>query len=288
MRSRALRIWSTTRCATSSGSSQETFASRPHGVTDVRLEVTTGKPAPEILRVSRDKQCDLIVMSSHGLTGFRKLFFGSTTERVLRETSVPVLVTPGTDAGPDSLEDVRKIVRRVMAPVDLTAATPHQLRIARGLAEGLAVPLLVLHIVEPVRVTVSALPRLPKVEAERRYRAEQNLKRALEDMPAHIKAEALIAYGEPAEEIAKVASDRDAGTRRHGTELVSSSRSAHGFGHISGVVPGPPARAGAAAVARRVGLPRYHGTRDVYGEHDRRRLRTPNRPGRSSARHAGD
>ena len=190
---------------------EETFASRPHGVTDVRLEVTTGKPAPEILRVSRDKQCDLIVMSSHGLTGFRKLFFGSTTERVLRETSVPVLVTPGTDAGPDSLEDVRKVVRRVMAPVDLTAATPHQLRIARGLAEGLAVPLLVLHIVEPVRVTVSALPRLPKVEAERRYRAEQNLKRALEDMPAHVKAEALIAYGEPAEEIAKVASDRDAG-----------------------------------------------------------------------------
>jgi nucleotide-binding universal stress UspA family protein len=189
----------------------QTFEPRPHGVPEVRLEVTTGKPAPEILGVSREKQCDLIVMSSHGLTGFRKLFFGSTTERVLRETSVPVLVTPGTDLGPDRLEDVPKTVRRVMVPVDLTAATPHQLRIARGLAEALDVPLLVLHVVEPVRATVSALPRLPRVEAERRYRAEQNLKRALEDMPARIKAEALIAYGEPAEEIAKFATDRDAG-----------------------------------------------------------------------------
>jgi nucleotide-binding universal stress UspA family protein len=189
----------------------ETFAARPHGVADVRLEVTTGKPAPEILRVSREKMCDLIVMSSHGLTGFRKLFFGSTTERVLRETSVPVLVTPGTDLGPDSLDDVRKVVRRVMAPVDLTPATPHQLRIARGLAEGLDVPLLVLHIVEPVRVTLSAQSRVPKVEAERRYRAEQNLKQALEDMPTRTKAEVLIAYGEPAEEIAKVSADRDAG-----------------------------------------------------------------------------
>jgi nucleotide-binding universal stress UspA family protein len=189
----------------------ETFASRPHRVADVRLEVTTGKPAPEILRVSREKACDVIVMSSHGLTGFRKLFFGSTTERVLRETSVPVLVTPGTDAGPDSVEDVRKVIRRVMAPVDLSAATPHQLRVARSLAEGLDVPLLVLHIVEPVRATVSALPKLPKVEAERRYRAEQNLKRALEDMPERIKPEVLIAYGEPAEEIAKVGTDRDAG-----------------------------------------------------------------------------
>ena len=106
----------------------ETFRSRPHGVADVRLEVTTGKPAPEILRVSREKQCDLIVMSSHGLTGFRKLFFGSTTERVLRETSVPVLVTPGSDAGPARLEDIPQVVRRVLVPVDLTAATPHQLR----------------------------------------------------------------------------------------------------------------------------------------------------------------
>jgi nucleotide-binding universal stress UspA family protein len=189
----------------------ETFASRPHGVADVRLEVTTGKPAPEILRVSRDTHSQVVVMSSHGLTGFRKLFFGSTTERVLRETSVPVLVTPGTDAGPESVDDVRKAVRRVMAPVDLSAAMPHQLQIARALAEGLGVPLLVLHVVEPVRATASALPRLPKVEAERRYRAEQNLKRALEEMPARIKPEALIAYGEPAEEIAKFAADRDAG-----------------------------------------------------------------------------
>ena len=39
---------------------------------------------------------DLIVVSTHGLTGMRKLFFGSTTERVLRETTTPVLITPGT------------------------------------------------------------------------------------------------------------------------------------------------------------------------------------------------
>jgi universal stress protein E len=189
----------------------QTFSARPHGVADVRLEVTIGKPAPEILRVSHEKHGDLIVMSSHGQTGFRKLFFGSTTERVLRETTVPVLVTPGSDPWPDRLEDISHQVRRVLAPVDLTAATPHQLRIVRGLAEALDVPMLLLHVVEPVRATISAAARLPKVEAERRYRAEQELERALEEMPARIKSEALIAYGEPAEEIAKVATDRDAG-----------------------------------------------------------------------------
>ncbi len=60
----------------------------------VEYQVAVGKPASEILRVAREQSSDLIVVSTHGLTGMRKLFFGSTTERVLRETTTPVLVTP--------------------------------------------------------------------------------------------------------------------------------------------------------------------------------------------------
>ncbi|MGH9308397.1 MAG: universal stress protein [Vicinamibacterales bacterium] len=190
---------------------RDTFDGRPHGVGEVKIEVATGKPAPEILRVCHRAGSEFIVMSSHGLTGFRKMFFGSTTERVLRETVVPVLVTPGGDPGPERLEDVSRRVKRALAPIDFTAATPHQLRIARGLAEALDVPLLLLHVVEPVRASAAAQARVPKVESERRYRAEQELERAVGEMPPHARTEALIAYGEPAEEIAKVASDRDAG-----------------------------------------------------------------------------
>ena len=190
---------------------RQTFAERPHGIADVRLEVASGKSAPEILRVSRDRGCDLIVMSSHGASGFRKMFFGSTTERVLRETTVPVLVTSGSDPGPAKLEDVPRLVRRVLAPVDLTAATAHQLQIARGLAEAIGVPLLLLNVVEPIRAISTAQPRLSSVDAERRHRAERHLENAIESLPPSIKPEALVAYGEPAEEIAKVATDRDAG-----------------------------------------------------------------------------
>ena len=190
---------------------RQTFAERPPGISDVRLDVTSGKSAPEILRVARDQGCDLIVMSSHGATGFRKLFFGSTTERVLRETAVPVLVTSGHDRGPEKVEDVARLVRRVLAPVDLTAATSHQLDVARGLAEAVHVPLLLLNVVEPVRAIATAQSRLARVDAERRHRAERQLEEAIQSMPPSIKPEALVAYGEPAEEIAKVAADRDAG-----------------------------------------------------------------------------
>src|SRR4051812_42527480 len=37
---------------------------------DVEFEVATGKPAPEILRLSRERETGLIVIASHGLSGF--------------------------------------------------------------------------------------------------------------------------------------------------------------------------------------------------------------------------
>src|SRR5918993_262306 len=84
---------------------RQTFAGSTHGVGDVRPEVATGKPAEEILRIAQERDCDVIVMGSQGSTGFRKAYFGSTTERVLRETSTAVLVTPAGDAGPRRTED---------------------------------------------------------------------------------------------------------------------------------------------------------------------------------------
>ena len=72
------------------------LASAP-GAGDVTYDVRTGKPAPEILKAAADGHADLIVIGTHGLSGARKAFFGATTERVLRETTVPVLVTRRDD-----------------------------------------------------------------------------------------------------------------------------------------------------------------------------------------------
>ena len=108
-----------------------------------------GKPATAILRCALDRSPDLIVMSTHGRTGWRKMFFGSTTERVLRETSVPVLVTPADDPGPASWRPSKRIAA-VLVPIDLSAATTRQVRIARGLAEALDARLLLVHVMVPL------------------------------------------------------------------------------------------------------------------------------------------
>ncbi|MDX1707902.1 MAG: universal stress protein [Desulfobacterales bacterium] len=54
--------------------------------------VTRGNVVDEILRVSTDKQCDLIVMGYHDRGKFGEAVLGSTTRRVLRRSQIPVML----------------------------------------------------------------------------------------------------------------------------------------------------------------------------------------------------
>jgi universal stress protein A len=53
--------------------------------------VTTGEAASEILRLATAEHVDLIVIASHGETGWRRLVFGSVAEKVVRHAPCPVL-----------------------------------------------------------------------------------------------------------------------------------------------------------------------------------------------------
>ena len=61
---------------------------------DVESEVRRGYPTDEILRAAEEMNADLIVIATHGATGWRRYVFGSVTEKVLHQSSCPVLVTP--------------------------------------------------------------------------------------------------------------------------------------------------------------------------------------------------
>lgn len=45
-----------------------------------------------ILAISKENDIDLVVMGSHGASGFKEMFIGSNTEKVVRSSEVPVLV----------------------------------------------------------------------------------------------------------------------------------------------------------------------------------------------------
>lgn len=188
----------------------DTFSGQVDGI-EVDFRVATGKPDVEILRIANGDPAYLIVMSSRGATGIRRLFLGSVTERVLRATTVPILVTPPGDAGPRSADDLQKGIRRVLVSVDITEAMEHQIRVAVRLAVALAVPLLVVHVVEPVRAFVPGHVHAANVDSERRDHAERRLQSAADAFSPLSRTETLVTFGEPSEEIAKIATDRQAG-----------------------------------------------------------------------------
>ncbi len=176
---------------------------------DVRVAV--GKPAAEILQLARDSRADLIVMSSQGRSGAGKRFFGSTTEGVLRGTDVPVLVTPRTTTAIGSLSAIVRSLHHIVAPVDFSAASAHQVAIAVGIGKSLSLPLIVPHVIEPVFVPPPVRWASPGLDAERRAHAEARLREFVEGAAAHASAETLVLSGDPSEEIVKLAEARDAG-----------------------------------------------------------------------------
>ena len=65
-----------------------------HAPVDVEYEVRVGQPSEQILDAARVRGDQLIVMSTHGRSGFSRFALGSIAERVLRETHVPILLSP--------------------------------------------------------------------------------------------------------------------------------------------------------------------------------------------------
>lgn len=73
---------------------------------EVKIEhrLVEGFAAETILETAQDTNADMIVMGTHGRTGFNRLLMGSVAEEVLRKATCPVLtVKPPVDA--ESEED---------------------------------------------------------------------------------------------------------------------------------------------------------------------------------------
>jgi nucleotide-binding universal stress UspA family protein len=54
-----------------------------------------GQPAGQIVRTARSKRADLLVVGTHGRTGFTRLLLGSVAMRVVATASCPVVTVRG-------------------------------------------------------------------------------------------------------------------------------------------------------------------------------------------------
>jgi universal stress protein A len=175
----------------------------------VRLEVTVGDPSTAILQTGRRLKAGLIVMGTHGLGGFRKLLFGSTTEQVLRRAEWPVLAVPPGAVSAPAVEHPGVELRRILLATDFRESAMAAMQWAGDLASDISVPLVLAHVVEPVVVP----PRWQALVAEFESDRVASGQRMLARMAASIRdthSDCVVSVGRPADTIASLAVEYEA------------------------------------------------------------------------------
>ena len=67
--------------------------------------MVTGDPSTAVARLAESEGADLIVMGTHGRTGFTRLLMGSVAEAVVRRAPCPVLTYKEPDLKPASTDE---------------------------------------------------------------------------------------------------------------------------------------------------------------------------------------
>lgn len=113
---------------------------------EVETLVVEDLPVPAIVRTAVEKNADLIVMGTHGRSGISRAMLGSVTERVLRETTRPVLTIrkkKGQIVTPAEIE-----IKNVLCPINFSEVSYQALVHAVAVVECFGARLTVLHVNE--------------------------------------------------------------------------------------------------------------------------------------------
>lgn len=174
-----------------------------HGVVpDIQLVV--GSVLPEIASHADAIEADLLVMGARGAGFMRELLIGSTTERVLRKTTRPLLVVK---------QMAHESYRRVLVPVDFSPRALHALHAAQLVAPQAEIVLL--HAFEVpfegklryAGVEESALSGL-RVNAKREATARMNELVAAAGVDEH-KVRRVVVHGEASSRILEQEQEQD-------------------------------------------------------------------------------
>jgi nucleotide-binding universal stress UspA family protein len=109
----------------------------------VDVLVRTGQPVNGILEAASSLPADLIVMGTHGASGFEHLVLGSVAEKVLRKAACPVLTVP-----PRAAATSRLPFKRILCAVDFSECSLSALAFGLSLAKESDAALTLLHVVE--------------------------------------------------------------------------------------------------------------------------------------------
>lgn len=145
---------------------------RGRGIT-ISTDLELGPAAPTILDLATKHGADLIVVGTHGLTGFRHLLLGSTAERIVQGAPIPVLIVHPGDV------DKHRTFKTILVPTDFSADSGLAIREARRVLHATedSARLILLHAYHlPVEFTaLGTVPVTPRLFADAAEQARQQL-----------------------------------------------------------------------------------------------------------------
>jgi nucleotide-binding universal stress UspA family protein len=116
---------------------------------DVRVDLRVEQAEQahnEILGQLAATGADLLVLGTHGRSGFQRLFLGSVTEKVIRQATCPTLVVP--PRAPGIPPDAPVQFKRILCAIDFSESSLSALAYALHLAEEVDAHLTLLHVIE--------------------------------------------------------------------------------------------------------------------------------------------
>jgi nucleotide-binding universal stress UspA family protein len=171
------------------------------------VEVAEGNPVPEILDRAATLPSDLIVLGTHGVSGFDRVLLGSVTDKVLRKAACPVLTVP--PHMPDVVPTSSGLFRRILCAVDFSDCSIHALTYALSLAQEANAHLFVVTVSEHILgedVAVSPSPALKQYYATLQVEYRQRLAHAIpESARTFCTVETRVTEGRAYKEILRLA-----------------------------------------------------------------------------------
>jgi nucleotide-binding universal stress UspA family protein len=159
--------------------------------------------ASTILKFAEDGDMDLIILSTHGRSGFDRWSMGSVAEKLLKGADIPLFLVRSTETTGETASMAPAQLKRFLVPVDGSDLAEHALPHVEQLARSAGAEVTLLYVEAPPEIGVDHGPSAT-VQAQKRKGALTYLGTLLPGLAeAGLPVKHQIRTGYPAEEVVR-------------------------------------------------------------------------------------